>query len=64
MTRPPESHRTFLYDQPDWAASSANPSDVSGTSGRIGAATAPERRITLLEEQVVLQAGTTGLRTW
>ncbi|RSH87424.1 hypothetical protein EHS25_003334 [Saitozyma podzolica] len=69
LTEPPESHRTFLYDQPDWAASSANPSDVSDTSGptgAIGAAAARERerRITLLEEQVVLQAGTTGLRTW
>lgn len=43
---PPQSYRTFIYDQPGWSRPTG------------------ESRVTLLEEQVAIQAGTTGLRTW
>ncbi|CAD6585596.1 MAG: hypothetical protein TREMPRED_004185 [Tremellales sp. Tagirdzhanova-0007] len=45
---PKPSYRTFLYDMPEW-------------TWRCGQG---ERRVTLLEEQVAIQAATTGLRTW
>ena len=45
-SRPKQSYRTFLYDQPIWAQNRG------------------EGKVTLLEEQVAIQAGTTGLRTW
>lgn len=50
-SNPAQSYRTFLYDEPAWTRLSE-------------AKTGLERHVTLLEEQIVLQAGTTGLRTW
>lgn len=51
---PPQSHRTFIYSDPAQTSNSISiPPDTDG-----------ERHITLLEEQTVLQGGTTGLRTW
>jgi hypothetical protein len=47
-SRPKQSFKTFIYDRPGWRS---NP--IGGTLA-----------ITLLEEQVAVQAGTTGLRTW
>lgn len=42
------------------------PSPVSASSAKDGPSTdgRPERRITLLEEQVAVSSGSTGLRTW
>ncbi|ORY32507.1 hypothetical protein BCR39DRAFT_504245 [Naematelia encephala] len=50
---PKESYRTFIYNLSSWQIQSAQ-----------GGVVDQERYITLLEEQVAVQAGTTGLRTW
>ncbi|OXB39965.1 hypothetical protein J007_00234 [Cryptococcus neoformans] len=51
---PQTSYRTFLYDMPDAA--------FRGTFGHDKPQN--DARITLLEEQIAIQGGTTGLRTW
>lgn len=51
---PQTSYRTFLYDMPDAA--------FHGTFGHDKPQN--DARITLLEEQIAIQGGTTGLRTW
>lgn len=53
--RPPPSFRTFIYNRP-------NPPGLANVGSHKSVQN--EGTITLLEEQTVLQAGTTGLRTW
>nr|XP_031863217.1 uncharacterized protein CI109_001089 [Kwoniella shandongensis]KAA5530289.1 hypothetical protein CI109_001089 [Kwoniella shandongensis] len=62
-TAPKTSYRTFIYDSPVSMESVSRrrqeKSDTPQTSVQL-----EERRITLLEEQIAIQGGTTGLRTW
>ncbi|ADV20239.1 hypothetical protein I305_01120 [Cryptococcus gattii E566] len=51
---PQTSYRTFLYDMPDAAFRETFGHDKPQNNARI----------TLLEEQIAIQGGTTGLRTW
>lgn len=63
--RPPPSYRTFIYNAPTSTITINGDGDDDGHGERAHAhAHGQERAITLLEEQTVLQAGTTGLRTW
>ena len=78
--RPKQSNRTFIYDIPSWArnqlhtakkdvdqrdtSSNGNDKRLGDQSGRGFLDQRREGRVTLLEEQVAIQAGTTGLRTW
>ncbi|WVR07002.1 hypothetical protein IAU60_004041 [Kwoniella sp. DSM 27419] len=60
-TAPPTSYRTFIYDLPR-----DHPLVVPAGTGslRHQRTDTTERSICLLEEQIAIQGGTTGLRTW
>ncbi|OCF40334.1 hypothetical protein I317_05836 [Kwoniella heveanensis CBS 569] len=68
-TEPKTSYRTFIYDLPEDHPLLVNPKSsrenldrptVNEPRPRV----IEERQITLLEEQIAIQGGTTGLRTW
>ncbi|WVF71520.1 hypothetical protein IAT40_006327 [Kwoniella sp. CBS 6097] len=64
-TAPKTSYRTFIYDLPaDHPISRRRSISTTAEAESIKLSKEREREITLLEEQIAIQGGTTGLRTW